>query len=131
MTLTCPQCGYDLSDAKIIWQGWELDTYAGVLSCANGKVRFPRDSVKYLAMLLTAGGLLVDRMAIYDHIYPVSGRMPTNKILEVTIHKIRKEIEEKLRAPNAIKTDWGRGYSMLSFDLAVGLKDPQHWKEKR
>lgn len=75
-------------------------------------VHLTRKEYQILEILSMRKGATLTREVFLNHLYG-DMRVPSRKILEVFIWKLRKKLSEATMGENYIQTVWGRGYVLL------------------
>ncbi len=92
-----------------------LDMDAKIVTINQKRLKLTNKEYFLLEFLILRKGSPVSKLTIIDHLYGLSHKIPTNKIIDVLICRIRNQIT-KFTDKKYLHTDWGLGYS-------VGLKD--------
>ncbi len=127
----CPECGnvvHEISEF-LSWEGWAIDTISGVIEVEGVKIRVTPDIGELFTLLIAFKGKLLSGPVIYEKIYRSKNRKPQFKIIVIRIHMLRA-ILATAGFPSAIKTYWGRGYSLLPVVQAKNALVGKHWSRK-
>jgi DNA-binding response OmpR family regulator len=103
----CPTCGATLPKDGVV-----LDRESQII-IADGKfAQLPKAEFDLFSVLWDAGGRLVTKEALMDHLYDLfaEGEEPHIKIIDVFVCKLRKRVKD---LPINVETVWGRGYRIL------------------
>ena len=90
----------------------ELDLHNRYICINSNKLELTTKEYDLLEYLILNKNSLILKNAIMNHLYRESVKIPTKKIVDVLVCKVRQKLEQH-NAEQYLKTEWGRGYSIV------------------
>jgi TolB-like protein/Tfp pilus assembly protein PilF len=108
-----------------------LDSSRYELTCDGHNVALERIPMDLLILLATAGGRLVNRHEIIEHLWGKDVFLDTDNSINTAIRKIRRAIEDGPGTSRYIETIAGKGYRFRGKALAADLPLPNVTMRRR